>query len=154
MFYLRNAPINPSDIFPRSCLKSFAQISLAREMSATMLIVTLLTPGKLLSSNARQSLQLSIISSRKMWVGQTNIISWGCLTSQMGSKSYLVTPRVLPVRRLDLSDSYIAAWQIHWITNTLLDCIPMSLTSRHGPGLSTESGQPNSGASCTFQASS
>ncbi len=52
-FYLRNASFNPLPFFSRTCLKSFVCISLAREKSATMLIVTLLTPGRLLSSNAR-----------------------------------------------------------------------------------------------------
>jgi hypothetical protein len=60
---------------PRTCLKGFAQISLAREKSVTMLIVTLLTPGRLLSSNASQSLQSPITSAKKMWVGSTNIFS-------------------------------------------------------------------------------
>jgi hypothetical protein len=55
MFYLRNASITPSDISPMTCLKSFAQISLAREKKVTMLIVTMLTPGRHPSSNARQS---------------------------------------------------------------------------------------------------
>ena len=61
---------------------------------------------------------------------------------------FLSMPPLLPVRRLDLSDSHIATWQIH------LDCTPVSLTSRRGPGLSTKSGLPNSGSSCIFRASS
>jgi hypothetical protein len=144
MFYLRNVSINPGDIFPR------VQTSLARETSVTTLIVTLLTPGRLWNSNARQSLQLLIISSRKTWVGSTNITSRGCPTSQIVSKTFLVTLRVLPVRWLDLSDSCIATLQIHWITKTLLDCIPTSLTSRRGPSLSTKSGLSTLRGSCIF----
>ncbi len=52
-----------------------ALISLTREKSVTMLIVTLLTPGRRPSSNARQSLQLPVISSKKTWVGSMIIIS-------------------------------------------------------------------------------
>jgi hypothetical protein len=68
-------PSTPWIFFPSTCLKSFALISLAREKSATTLIVTLLIPGRLPSSNARQSTQLPVISSKKTWVGSTNIIS-------------------------------------------------------------------------------
>jgi hypothetical protein len=75
MLYLCNASINPATFSPRMCLKNFARTSLAREKSVTTLIVTLLAPGRLRSSNARQSLQLPIISSRKTWVGSTNITS-------------------------------------------------------------------------------
>jgi hypothetical protein len=55
MFYLRNPSINPADIFSKICPKSFAPISLVREKSVPTLIVTLLTPGRLWSSNVRQS---------------------------------------------------------------------------------------------------
>jgi hypothetical protein len=75
MFYLRNVSIYPADIFPKDIPEKLCANSLAREKSVTMLIVTLLTPRRLWSSNARQSLRLPIISSRKMWVGSTNIIS-------------------------------------------------------------------------------
>ncbi len=118
MFYSVMHPSTLRTFSPRTYLKSFAWISLAREKSVTMLIAILLTPGRLQNSNARLSSWLPTISSRKTWNGSSNIISWGCPTSQMGSKSFLVTPRVLPVRRLDLSDSYVAMWQICWITKT------------------------------------
>jgi hypothetical protein len=36
MFYLCNNSINPSDVFPRTCLTRFVQISPARVKSATM----------------------------------------------------------------------------------------------------------------------
>jgi hypothetical protein len=150
MFYLRNPSINPTDIFIKDMPEKLCATSRAGEKSVTTLIVTLLTPGRLWSSKARRSSQSPIISSKKMWVGSMNIISRGCPSSQMVSKSFLVTQRVLPVRRLDLSDSYIAMLQIHWITKTLLDCIPMSLTSRHGPSLSTKSGPTTSSGSCVF----
>jgi hypothetical protein len=75
MFYLRNASINPSDVSPRTCLKRFALTSLAREKCVIMLLVTLPTPGRLLSSNMRQSSQLPVISSKKTWAGLTSIIS-------------------------------------------------------------------------------
>ncbi len=75
MFYFRNLSINPADIFPKNVTEKFVRTSLAREKSITTLIVTLLTPGRLQSSNARRSLQLPITSSRKMWVASTNIIS-------------------------------------------------------------------------------
>jgi hypothetical protein len=53
MFYLCNSSINPAENFQRICPKSFALISLVRVKSVTTLIVTLLTPGRLWSSNAR-----------------------------------------------------------------------------------------------------
>jgi hypothetical protein len=56
MFYLRNPSINPWTLSQRICPMSFALTSLAREKSETTLIVTLLTPGRLQSSNVRQSL--------------------------------------------------------------------------------------------------
>jgi hypothetical protein len=77
VFYLRNASINPADIVPKDMPEKLCAISLAREKNATTLIVTLLSaiPGRLLSSNARGSMQLPIISSKKMWFGSTNTIS-------------------------------------------------------------------------------
>jgi hypothetical protein len=50
---------------PSTCLKSFALILLAREKSVTTLIVTLLTPGILPSSNARQSSILPVIFKKR-----------------------------------------------------------------------------------------
>jgi hypothetical protein len=66
MFYLHNASINPADIFPKDMPEKLCANSLARDKSVTSLIVTLLNLGRLRSSNARQSLQLPIISSKKM----------------------------------------------------------------------------------------
>jgi hypothetical protein len=56
MFYLHNPSIIPVDISPKDMPKSFVLTSLAWEKSVTTLIVTLLTLGRLWSSNARQSL--------------------------------------------------------------------------------------------------
>jgi hypothetical protein len=55
MFYFRNRPSTPRTFSQRICPKCFALISLVREKSVSTLIVTLLTPGRLQSSNARQS---------------------------------------------------------------------------------------------------
>jgi hypothetical protein len=108
LFYLCNLSINPADIFPRDMPEKLCADFTCKGKECTTLIVTLLTPGRLWNSNARQPLQSPIISSRKTWVGSTNITSGGCLTSQMVSKRFSVTQRVLPVRWLDLSDSCIA----------------------------------------------
>jgi hypothetical protein len=56
MFYLHNPSINLADIFLKDMPKSFVLMSLVRrKKSVSTLIVTLLTPGRLQSSNARQS---------------------------------------------------------------------------------------------------
>jgi hypothetical protein len=56
MFCLCNPSINLVDIFPKDMPKKLSLISLEREKSVTTLIVTLLTPERLWSSNPRQSL--------------------------------------------------------------------------------------------------
>jgi hypothetical protein len=55
MFYLCNPSINPANIFPKDMPKKLCTNLLAREKSVLTLIVTLLTLGRLWSSNVRQS---------------------------------------------------------------------------------------------------
>ena len=63
-----------SKFFLMLCLKRSAQISPAKENSATMSLVTSPIPGSSPRSNARPSLRLLIISTRIILVGSTSII--------------------------------------------------------------------------------
>ncbi len=116
MFYLRNETINTLDIFSKDMPEKLCTNFTCMGKECNNSYCDFAHPRKASELKRKTIIAIPIISSKKTGVGSRNIISWGCLTSQMGSKSFLVTPRFLPVRRLDLSDSHIATWWIHWIT--------------------------------------
>ncbi len=154
MSYLRNVSINPLDIFPKDMPEMLCANFACKGKECNNANCKFAYPWK--ASELKHKTIISIVNhfiKKDMgWFNKYHFMRMPNITDWV--KSFLVTPRILPVRRLDLSYSHITTWQIHWITKTLFDCIPMSLTSRRGPGLSTESGLRNSGSSSIFRASS
>ncbi len=154
MFYLINASTNPSDIFPKDMPEKLCAIFTCKGKECNNANYDFAHPRKLSDLKCKMIIMITnhFIKKDVGWFNNYHFIRMPNITD--GVKKLLGNTKG-PTRKMAWLDwFYIAMWKIHWITKPLLDCIPMSLTSRHGPGLSTKSGLPNWGSSCIFRASS
>ncbi len=112
VFYLKNAPINPFDIFSKDMPIRFVPTLLVMERSATMPLVTLFILRGLQSSRGRLFWQSLVISPKKTLVGSMSITSWRCPISPTRSRTFSGILKVPTVRWLDWFDCYIPMQQI------------------------------------------
>ncbi len=154
MFYLRNPSMNPADIFPMDIPEKLCANFTCKGKACNNTNCNFAHPRKALELKRETIIVIvnHFIKNDVGWFNKYHFMRMPNITD--GVKNLFGNTKGLPVRWLGLSDSCIVTWQIHWITKTLLDCIPMSLTSRRGPSLSTKSGLSTSSGSCIFWASS
>jgi hypothetical protein len=108
MFYLRNPSINRADIFSRDMTEKLCAnfICKGKECNNTNCDFDHTTKALELKRKTIIVIANHFIKKHMVWFNEYHFMRMPNITD--GSKSFLVTQKVLPVRQLDLSDSYIA----------------------------------------------
>jgi hypothetical protein len=108
MFYLRNLSINPTDIFPKDMPGKLCMNFTCKGKECNNTNCDFAHPRK--ASELKRKMIITIanhfIKKDMVWFNKYHFMRMLNITD--GVKSFLVRLRVLPVRRLDLSDFYIA----------------------------------------------
>jgi hypothetical protein len=111
--YLRNPSINPADIFPKDVLEKFCVNFTCKGIECNNTICDFAYPRKALELKCKMIIVIPnhFIKKDVGWFNKYHFMRMPNITD--GVKKLLGNTKGLPV---DLSDSCIATWQIHWIT--------------------------------------